>query len=336
MTELVPDPSPRRPRRINWPALSLLLLLGVAVVYIVYLQRKPAQVVIETRPPEPVTAPEQPAAAEPQEAEVAPPVPENKPQAAVVPEPPPREAPPAPSPTAPAQAGTDLAEAESLLREGRLQAARVKARAVLEQAAGDPTRQAQAEQLLGTIHTELLFYARPMPEKSDYTVQVGDSLDKIARQYGTTVELIQRSNNIKGPVIKAGQRLRVFSGTWSIRVNKTRNDLVLTLNGDFFKRYRVGTGEFSKTPVGEFRIVERLSQPTWWHPDGRTIPFGDPENLLGTHWLALDIKGYGIHGTWEPETVGKQSSMGCIRLRNEEVEELYTLVTNGTPVVIEE
>ena len=254
---------------------------------------------------------------------------------------------PAPSPTPAPTAGQEvassgtpfdagLAEAIAAQKAGRLQEAREKAQAVLEQAQGHPAQVAEAEKVLGAIHTEQLFTPRPMPEKSDYTVQPGDSLDRIARKYGTTVELIQKGNNVRGALIKAGDRLRVFSGTWAIRVNKTRNDLLLTLNGKFFKRYRVGTGEFSKTPVGEFKIVDRIAQPTWWHPDGRTIPFGDPENLLGTHWLALDIKGYGIHGTWEPDTVGKQSSLGCVRLINEEVEELFTLVTIGTPVIIEE
>ena len=59
-----------------------------------------------------------------------------------------------------------------------------------------------------------------------------------------------------------------------------------------------------------------------------------PENLLGTHWLALNVRGYGIHGTWEPDTIGHQLSAGCVRMLNENVEELFTLVTLGTPVEI--
>ena len=58
--------------------------------------------------------------------------------------------------------------------------------------------------------------------------------------------------------------------------------------------------------------------------------------MLGTHWLSLDLPGYGIHGTWEPDTVGKQESAGCIRLVNADIEELYTLLPVGTPVVIQE
>ena len=89
-----------------------------------------------------------------------------------------------------------------------------------------------------------------------------------------------------------------------------------------------------KPPVGSFVIKDKIQHPPWWRPDGKQIPYGDPANLLGTHWLSLDVRGYGIHGTWEPETIGQQASAGCIRLLNDDIEELYTLVIVGTPVVI--
>lgn len=249
---------------------------------------------------------------------------------------------PAPAPSAesspkPASnpAASLLKEAQDLHAQDRLQEAREKALEGLAQEPDPATRQA-LETLLGEVGIALVMTPRPMPEKVDYVVQPGDSLARIAKTYGTTVELIEKSNRLRTTVIRPGDRLRVLNGTWSIRVNKTRNDLVLSLNDRFFKRYRVGTGEYATTPTGEFKITDRIAQPTWWHPDGRTIPYGDPENLLGTHWLALDIKGYGLHGTWEPETIGRQSSMGCVRLLNEDIAELFTLVPIGTRVIIED
>lgn len=242
----------------------------------------------------------------------------------------------APPPTGDeAEARKLLQEAESLRAAEQFLQAREKALAGLEQAQ-DPATRAALEKLLGEVGIALVMTPRPMPEKVEYVVQPGDTLGKIARQYGTTIELIERSNRLASRTIRPGDRLRVLNAPWSIVVNKTRNDLVLSLNGRFFKRYRVGTGEYAKTPTGEFKITERIPQPTWWHPDGRVIPYGHPENLLGTHWLALDIKGYGIHGTWEPETVGRQSSLGCVRLLNEDIEELFVLVPVGTPVAIED
>jgi len=148
---------------------------------------------------------------------------------------------------------------------------------------------------------------------------------------------------VQPDLIKPGDRLRILNGKFTVVVSKSRNDLVLKLNGRFFKRYRIGTGRFGKTPTGTFTISDRVKEPVWWRPDGKVVPYGDPENILGTRWLALkaagktpDIKGYGIHGTWETGTVGRAESAGCIRLNNEDIEELYTLLPLGTPVTIEE
>lgn len=118
----------------------------------------------------------------------------------------------------------------------------------------------------------------------------------------------------------------------------------LRVNGRFFKRYLVGTGKFGKTPGGSYLIEIKIKNPPWTRPaDKKIIPFGDPENVLGTRWMSIKadegtepIDGYGIHGTIEPETVGKQSSDGCIRLINSEVEELYAIVPEGTQVTITE
>jgi len=227
-----------------------------------------------------------------------------------------------------------LRQAAAAQQQGDLLKARELGLNVYRQTEAQPSLQRRAEEILNTVNIELVLSPRDMPEKQDYTVRSGDSLAKLAKQFGTTVELLQKSNNIRGSMIRIGDRLRIFTGAFSILVDKSDNELLLMMNGDFFKRYRVGTGEFNKTPVGEFTITDRIAQPTWWRPDGREIPYGDPENLLGTHWLALNVRGYGIHGTWEPDTIGHQLSAGCVRMLNENVEELFTLVTLGTPVEI--
>lgn len=331
MTQLLMNERPARSSRGPLYLLATAFLVLAAGLFWAWKTRAPVEIITsqDANPTE-----EQPAGA-PDE------IPASTPQAPVPSAPALASAPPIQSTTDAAAAATDvsaralLAEAESFIAEGKWQDAREKGIAALDMAQAEATRVA-AETLVGKAGTELLFTPRPMPEKIDYTVQPGDSLAKIAQQYGTTVELIKKINQLSGDVIHPGARLRVFTGKWEIRVSKTRNDLILLLNGNFFKRYRVGTGEYAKTPVGKFEVVDRIPQPTWWHPDGRTIPYGDPENLLGTHWLALNIKGYGIHGTWEPETIGKQASMGCVRLVNDDVAELFTIVTIGTPVIIEE
>lgn len=264
------------------------------------------------------------------------------PAAAPAPKPAPRvetkETPPKLERTPPPAAGSDsatrtLAEARRLQSEGDLLGAREAALAAIANATSASVRR-EAEAVAGAVNTDLVFSPRDMPGKEPYIVASGDSLDRIARKFKTTVELLQKSNGITGALIHPGDRLRILTGEFAITIDKSENDLILYLNGQFFKRYRVGTGEYNKTPVGQFKITEKIKHPPWWRPDGKQIPYGDPENLLGTHWLSLDIRGYGIHGTWEPETIGKQSSAGCVRLLNEEIEELYALVPVGTPVEI--
>lgn len=240
------------------------------------------------------------------------------------------------APPAAASAAEDMRVLEAARQDmaaDRLLDARQACYDLLERATDANVRQ-QAEDLLGQIHIALVMSPRPMPEKVEYTVQKGDTLASLAKKFGTTPELIARGNLVRGDLIRVGDRLRILQGRFSVAVDKSENTLVVLLNDRFFKRYRVGTGKYQKTPTGEFMITERVPQPTWWRPDGKAVPYGDPENVLGTHWLSLNLPGYGIHGTWQPETVGQHASEGCVRLLNEDIEELFTLLPVGTPVVI--
>lgn len=243
-------------------------------------------------------------------------------------------------PTAAAPAASEpalalLAEARALRAADRSAETRAKLYEALEVARGEGVRRA-VEGMLGELNFYLVTHPYPMEEKADYIVQRGDSQVLIARRYGTTVELLRKGNNLRNDIIRPGDRLRVLNQRFTVHVSKTRNELELRLNGRFFKRYRVGTGKFDRTPTGQTRITDRIEKPTWWRPDGTPLPYGHPENVLGTHWLALDIKGYGIHGTWEPDTIGRSESAGCIRLLNSDIEELFMLLPVGTEVTIED
>jgi len=253
----------------------------------------------------------------------------------------------APRVSLPAHAGSDVdardavAAARAAEAAGDLLGARKSYLAVLKSGVGGRMR-IEAEEGLGRVNIPLVMSPRPMPEKIDVVVARGDSLDKLAGQYDTTIDLIRVGNGIENPnMIKAGDHLRILTGKFALTVSKSRNDVVLTLNGDFFKRYAVGTGKFGKTPSGTFTIVEKMKEPVWWRPGGGEVPYGHADNILGTRWMSLDAtgdtpkaRGYGIHGTWDNSTIGKAVSAGCIRLRNEDVEELYRLVPLGTPVTI--
>src|ERR1019366_5029777 len=86
----------------------------------------------------------------------------------------------------------------------------------------------------------------------------------------------------------------------------------------------------SPSPTGVYQIVNRIVDPTWY-TKGKIVPPGKC-NPLGTRWLGLSRKGYGIHGTNRPDSIGRNASHGCIRMRNREVEELFKMVAVGEKV----
>ena len=88
----------------------------------------------------------------------------------------------------------------------------------------------------------------------------------------------------------------------------------------------------SPSPVGVYKIVNSIPHPTWYY-NGKIVGPGR-NNPLGTRWLGLSIKGYGIHGTNVPSSIGHNASHGCVRMRNQDVEELFGMVSVGDPVEI--
>jgi len=91
----------------------------------------------------------------------------------------------------------------------------------------------------------------------------------------------------------------------------------------------VGAPE-SPSPVGTYKIVNSIPDPTWYYKGNIVGP--GKSNPLGTRWLGLSIKGYGIHGTNVPTSIGHNASHGCVRLRNQDVEQLFGMVGVGDQV----
>jgi len=104
------------------------------------------------------------------------------------------------------------------------------------------------------------------------------------------------------------------------------------LEGDrVVKIYNVAVGApVSPSPNGEYRIAQRLENPTYYKPGVVIAPGKD--NPLGPRWIGLDVKGFGIHGTNRPDSIGKNASHGCIRLRNHDIQDLFARVQVGDRV----
>jgi lipoprotein-anchoring transpeptidase ErfK/SrfK len=165
-------------------------------------------------------------------------------------------------------------------------------------------------------------------------VQKGDTLTKIAKKFNTTTELISKANNLANSNLNIGKKLKITKAKFSIVVDKSQNILTLKTDQEIFKTYHVSTGKGGCTPVGVFKVTNKLIDPPWYPTAGGMIPAKDPRNELGSRWLGISKQGYGIHGTTDPDSIGKSVTEGCVRLRNAEVEELYAIVPVGTEVVI--
>jgi lipoprotein-anchoring transpeptidase ErfK/SrfK len=137
----------------------------------------------------------------------------------------------------------------------------------------------------------------------------------------------QASSAASETVVATPQRIR------RVVVSIPDRKLALLEDGRVVKIYRVAVGApGSPSPSGEFKIVQRLKDPTYYHP-GVVVPPG-PGNPLGTRWMGLSAKGFGIHGTNQPGSVGRNASHGCIRLRNRDAEDLFERVRPGDSVAL--
>ena len=193
---------------------------------------------------------------------------------------------------------------------------------------------ANIQEKLGRLNMDILFSPIITDKDIRYKIEPGDTLSRIAKKFGTTVDLIKRSNSLKDDTIRANSNLKISTAKYKILVDKSQNILTLFLDGDtVMKVYNVSTGKNNSTPVGTFDIVNRIKDPVWY-TQGAVVPAESPKNILGSRWLGLSEREYGIHGTTDPESVGSQATKGCIRMVNSDVEELYMIVPIGTKVTI--
>jgi lipoprotein-anchoring transpeptidase ErfK/SrfK len=104
-------------------------------------------------------------------------------------------------------------------------------------------------------------------------------------------------------------------------------------HGQVLKTYPIAVGaRGTPSPDGDFVIINHAKDPIYRGGDAEIPPGKD--NPLGSRWMGLSLKGYGIHGTNVQSSVGKAVSHGCFRMRKQDVEELYTLVQVGDTVMV--
>lgn len=214
-------------------------------------------------------------------------------------------------------------------------------------ASRDPAERTALRAELTRIGNETVFSGRIIPNDPHverYVIQPGDSLGKIAKAYRVSDELLAKINGIRDKNrIRAGQAIKVIKGPFRAVVYADDYTLGIYLGDTFVKQFPVGLGEDGSTPRGTWKVLNKLVNPTYYPPrGGQIIAADDPENPLGERWIGLHgIEGeavgqlrYGIHGTNEPDSIGKSVSLGCIRLHNEDVEVVYDCLVEEHSTVL--
>lgn len=250
-----------------------------------------------------------------------------------------------------------IGEADQLIKNNEP----LEARLVLNAALSSPRISARdAEALrakLGALNADLVFSPRVTPNDpmcEVYEIQSGDRLSKISqkRELATHWKLIQRVNGMSNPNrIRVGQKLKLVRGPFHAVVHK--GDYRLDIyhgspespeNWIYIRSFDVGLGKEDGTPLGTFIVARnsKVENPAWVNPRNPSERYApnDPENPIGDYWLGLEglgdsasFVGYGLHGTIEPDSIGEQASLGCVRLNNDDIEQVFELLEEGVSVV---
>ncbi len=175
-----------------------------------------------------------------------------------------------------------------------------------------------------------------------YMVESGDNLVNIRKQFVaqypsllTCVGLLRWVNET-GKYLHPGDTLRIPTDVPSAEVYLDARLLVYRHGAEIVRAWDVGIGKAGhETPLGDWLVGDKEYEPSW-PGQGELLPFGHPDNPLGTRWLGWyrggEKSSFGIHGTLEPQGVGQRVSQGCVRMRNADVEELYELLPRGSQV----
>ena len=208
-----------------------------------------------------------------------------------------------------------------------------------------------------TAINEDLFFSNKVtagdPMTETYAVQAGDNPSKIAKknQLATDPELIESVNKVKPTSLKVGQKLKLIRGPFNVIVHKDdfRTDLFWGPPSDpdswlYIKSFKCGLGASnSNTPVGDFiaKPGSKMRNPPWTNPQtGEKFAASDPKNPIGHRWIGIEgvgeyakFKGFGLHGTIDPTSIGQQKSMGCIRFGDDDINFLYDVIADGVSAV---
>jgi LysM repeat protein len=227
-----------------------------------------------------------------------------------------------------------LERALAIARKGDPQQAR---QALLEFIAQHPqsTKLSAAKDALGEINTWEVFTAAPAPEKVEYTVAPGDSLVKIAGKTKTNAELILRSNNLASIDLSIGQRLLVPQLDTSLVIDRGAKTLSVMNKGQLFKEYALLALDLPAAARGKQPVQTKVSDKIALK-DSERVAFGGKDYVGSERWLMLALANVVIRGRPLPDEAGNEAPLPPgIVVSQEDIEEIFPLVTRGTSVTIQ-
>lgn len=175
-----------------------------------------------------------------------------------------------------------------------------------------------------------------------HEVKARDSLEGIAKQMrkdGMQIEAgtLALVNRITDPGrLRIGQVLKAPVDPIRTVVEKRSYLMAVYLGETMVRLYWIAHGKDNRTPETTFVVGEKKEKPDWF-VDGRVIPYGHPENVLGEYFVKFEHRsftGFGAHGTSEPDSIGTMASKGCLRLRDADIAEYFRIVPRGTEVEV--
>lgn len=240
-----------------------------------------------------------------------------------------------------------MARGRSLIQQNNLAEGRKWLNEALAGQIGTTDAQAIRQEITSVNQT--LIFSPQVVAGDSYTetrvVKQGELLATIAPAYNVPWRFLAKINNISDPkLLRVDARLKAVRGPFHVVVHKAsyRADVYLdAADGSntpmFVRSFPVAVGAFDSTPPGTFvvRKHSKLVNPEWVNPrTGQRFSADNPNNPIGEFWIGLEgtddatrnLRGYGLHGTIDPASIGQQASMGCVRFLPADIELLFSML----------
>ncbi len=198
----------------------------------------------------------------------------------------------------------------------------------------------EAKTILGDINTQIFLSPLPAPEKQIYIVQKGNVLNHVAAKMKTTGELIMRSNDLKGTMLRIGQKIMVSPDEFRMVLSHKQKKVILYNKGRYFAQYPVlawpaehGAKATGPKPPPQPKVLGKVTDKIAWL-NGTRVTFYEKGYADSTHWIQLSIRGYTLNSELTENSPTKPPGGGVV-LPAISLKNLSDMIPKGTPVTLE-